>query len=134
MDTRDAQAANNKGIEGRGKDSGKGKCKKSAANPQDTKGKGKRGAALTPSRDQPVDGNPKAKRPKQNEVELQQKLKALEACEACKKCQWTSASTKGCRQCLGLFYSQLRLTRPALEYYRRLSQEREEEKNKEKDE
>ena len=45
------------------------------------------------------------------------KVRALEACQACKTCQWTNAGTKGCQQCLGQFYSQMRLTKFNLHFY-----------------
>ena len=134
MDTRDVQAARYKGKEGKGEDNGKGKGKKSAADLQEAAGKGKRGAAaVTVGTDQAADGKPKIKRTRQDGVELQQKLKALEACEACQTCQWSSAPTKGCRECLGQFYSQIRLTRFNLELYRRLSEALKEEKKRKGD-
>ena len=55
------------------------------------------------------------------------KLEALEACQACKECQWTSAGTKGCKQCLGQFYNQMRLTRFNLKYYQYILQTLEQE-------
>ena len=67
--------------------------------------------------------------PANSKIQLQQtevpaKLRALEDCQACRACQWTDAGTKGCRHCLGQFYSQMRLTREALRYYQRLVHDR----------
>ena len=45
-------------------------------------------------------------------------LAAFDKCEKCTRCNWTKAGSKGCKECLGSFQYEFRLTKYVQEFMR----------------